>query len=898
MLWRRAINAKYEEEDRWMTKEINTPYGVSLWRSIRALWPLLKTKGSIKIADGNKINFCADVWLGTESLKEKFSDIYNMVLYQHRTVAEQQSNEGWDITFRRMPNDWEVSRLTSFFTFLETWKGLQVGVDKLWWNSHNSGNYRVNIAYKELNISSHQFEDWPWKYIWKPKTPLKDLIWSDRFSRARPTNSALQLLKIQCRLKFSNSPITMSLFSPLFNSLWNLDLVVRDYIYKRGFHWIGDAFSNEIRINQNLVAGGVEVEEDHDYFQESVQIHVTRSTTEAIHLVRRLVEHYGSRKDLHMLFIDLEKAYDRVPNAGAWRLKTLESKGFRLSRTKTEYLKYKFSEVTQETGEEVAQIVEHVVGNYGPTNQYYASDLTGANISNVMPVMPESNGPDLMEDKISALMTSLDAGYVLPDLSPQRDMTSGLHFPVMSEMDGMLPCASNSGYQMQQMPTVPPEWNARVDIPGANLGGPMLLEPTMHAAANHLPALPELSDAGLFVNPQRDVEESHVVKWSRSGDKDSIRRLGGLVSKIEEFIDQKSGMPVSNTEHRSSFSLELRGEDSYKQVIQRQKWRTENRSTTSSTFAGSDKGPLGRCLVGRFPDCDEIPTRNEVRRWAQQTWMGIHNLQIYDMNGIQFLFEFQSRRDAERILMGDWRRKNYPLHLEWWSPTVGAFPSNTNFEWFWVRVLGLPLQLWNDKVMTQIGDLCGGWLETEEETQLKNHLRWARIRVKGPREKIPSSVEISDDEFIFSLPTWVEAPANYRKKTDEEIGAQDVSSRYGKEKAIENPRLQMIETDERLGKNNSKNSNVYSESLNKNPCTSISRSQVVNAGQVISHVEEVDPKEEGFKEVQWICGNCFGLPKAQQLEMPFLISKAQQLDSSIFIKGKTPDPSINFPRLN
>nr|GFB31468.1 retrovirus-related Pol polyprotein LINE-1 [Tanacetum cinerariifolium] len=73
-----------------------------------------------------------------------------------------------------------------------------------------------------------------------------------------------------------------------------------------------------------------------------------RSTTEAIHLLRSLMEKYRERqRDLHMAFLDLEKAYDSVLRELVW--KTLLDKGTpkRYSRVikdieKTEYLRCDF----------------------------------------------------------------------------------------------------------------------------------------------------------------------------------------------------------------------------------------------------------------------------------------------------------------------------------------------------------------------------------------------------------------------------------------------------------------------------------------------------------------------------------------------------------------------------
>jgi hypothetical protein len=108
-----------------------------------------------------------------------------------------------------------------------------------------------------------------------------------------------------------------------------------------------------------------------------------RSTMEEIFLISQLMERCREQKNMYMVFIDLEKAYDKAPRMmdevtrdiqgviplcmlfvddvilvdesrtgvdqklELWR-RTLEAKGFRLSRSKIEYMKCDFSATTQE----------------------------------------------------------------------------------------------------------------------------------------------------------------------------------------------------------------------------------------------------------------------------------------------------------------------------------------------------------------------------------------------------------------------------------------------------------------------------------------------------------------------------------------------------------------------
>ncbi|KAH0705502.1 hypothetical protein KY290_010194 [Solanum tuberosum] len=151
---------------------------------------------------------------------------------------------------------------------------------------------------------------------------------------------------------------------------------------------------------------------------------------------------------------------------------------------------------------------------------------------------------------------------------------------------------------------------------------------------------------------------------------------------------------------------------------------------------------LKMSLVGFFEVRDEnYPTLLEIKRWITNIWKIHHGLNIYEMGKGRFLFEFASRNTVEH-----------------WSPASGTVGEGDRPSTTWTRVVGLPLHHWSKKVFRTIGNLCGGWIE-QRKRQLRNHLKWAKIRVQGDGSKIPKEVSIKCAGIIFVLQLWTETPA-------------------------------------------------------------------------------------------------------------------------------------------
>ena len=172
---------------------------------------------------------------------------------------------------------------------------------------------------------------------------------------------------------------------------------------------------------------------------------------------------------------------------------------------------------------------------------------------------------------------------------------------------------------------------------------------------------------------------------------------------------------------------------------------------------------LNRCLVGNWEKGEEYYCNlDSLRRWGKQQWNLQGEISIKKLLAGTFLLEFESKEEATRVLKRGVRCfQNKMLMIEKWKPDLSCFRvgSRERKDGVWVRVAGLPLQFWNQRMFKRIGDCCGGFLDVDLDTENFTQLQWARILVKTEREDLPRSLQVVMGSSCFDIQLWWEVPA-------------------------------------------------------------------------------------------------------------------------------------------
>ncbi|WMV13369.1 hypothetical protein MTR67_006754 [Solanum verrucosum] len=159
--------------EEWVSNVVDSTYGVSVWRSIRNLWDSLMENLVVKVGEGNKIFFWKDKWIGQECLNSVFPDLFSFCTNPEAKIAEIWSPQGWNLTFRRNLNDWEVDRIAELLLKLGEFTGPTTEADGIRWKHNSDGKLSVSRLYKREIMAHSGGILGPWKQIWKGNIPTK-----------------------------------------------------------------------------------------------------------------------------------------------------------------------------------------------------------------------------------------------------------------------------------------------------------------------------------------------------------------------------------------------------------------------------------------------------------------------------------------------------------------------------------------------------------------------------------------------------------------------------------------------------------------------------------------------------------------------------------------------------
>ena len=181
---------------------------------------------------------------------------------------------------------------------------------------------------------------------------------------------------------------------------------------------------------------------------------------------------------------------------------------------------------------------------------------------------------------------------------------------------------------------------------------------------------------------------------------------------------------------------------------------------------------LAQCLVGSWDPM--LGRGDDLRSWGTQMsklWGLKGNLGLAKLEDGKALLEFELRTEAEKALKnGVISISGFDVRLEKWSQRMGCVMEEEKKREAWVRILGLPISLWDRDTLCKIGEGCGEFLDIDAKTERMEELQWARIRVRIKEERIPNMVDIWAENMCYSVAFWWETRPTVRMLQADENG--------------------------------------------------------------------------------------------------------------------------------
>ena len=102
----------------------------------------------------------------------------------------------------------------------------------------------------------------------------------------------------------------------------------------------------------------------------------------------------------------------------------------------------------------------------------------------------------------------------------------------------------------------------------------------------------------------------------------------------------------------------------------------------------------------------------------EKDWDLKGNLGIAKLDRGKILLEFERLEEAKRALsLGSIKVKGIYLRLEEWRPETECMREGEKRRQAWVRIVGLPVSLWDQAILRRIGEACGGFLAIDAQTE-------------------------------------------------------------------------------------------------------------------------------------------------------------------------------------